>query len=228
MSDLSISVDRLTGVRKAIAERMSASLATAAQLSYHVDADVTELMRLRTAWKQQGVRISLEDCILAVFARTLAGFPELNGVLDGDQIARDRHVHVAVAISVAGSLMTPVIRNADLLSLTGLAGARAELVTRARANKLKVSEMKGGTVTLSNLGLTAVRYFTPILNSGQLLLLGLGRLESRLARASDGSIVDREYIGLSLTADHRVVDGEPAGRFLAALSRALEAFDVEP
>jgi len=217
---------RLAGARRVIARRMMQSLAASAQLTYHTDADVTELMARRAAWKARGVGISLEDCAIAALAGALAAQPQLNGTLQDDVLKLEASVDVAVAISVGGGLMTPVVRNADRLDLAGVAAARADLVARARSGALKVSEMKGGTTTLSNLGLTVVRHFTPILNGGQLTLLGLGRIETRLARSATGEIVERLSLGLSLTADHRVVDGEPAGHLLGEICERLRTLDV--
>jgi len=219
--------DRLAGARRVIAQRMMQSLAASAQLTYHADADVTDLMARRAAWKARGVGVSLEDCAIAALAGALAAQPKLNGTLQDDLLKLEATVDVAVAISVGDGLMTPVIRNADRLDLLGVAGARADLVARARSGALKVSDMKGGTTTLSNLGLTVVRHFTPILNGGQLTLLGLGRIEPRLARSPMGEVVERLSLGLSLTADHRVVDGEPAARLLGDICARLGGLDVD-
>lgn len=217
--------ERLTGVRKFIAARMVASLAQAAQISFHADCDASRLFALRAEWKAAGVAISIEDCLIAALARTLVGFPELNGVGDGDDVVYHNAVHVAVAIAGPHGLRTPVVRDANRKSLLELADCRANLVTRARSNTLKVSEMKGGTVTVSNLGQTRVDHFTPILNAGQLVLLGIGRARPQLALTGNGAIIERRVIGLSLTVDHRIVDGDPAARFLTQLCEEIERFD---
>jgi len=217
---------RLSGARRVIAQRMMQSLATTAQLTYQTDVDITDLLVRRAGWKAAGLRIGIEDCVIAALAGALLAHPQLNGTVDGDVVRIAPAVDISVAISVGG-LMTPVIRDAASLDLRAVAAARASLVERARAGALQVSEMKGGTTTLSNLGLTVVRHFTPILNGGQLTLLGLGRIETRIARDADGGIVDRQTIGLSLTADHRVVDGEPAGRFLGEICERLQTLDLD-
>ncbi|MDP3746479.1 MAG: 2-oxo acid dehydrogenase subunit E2 [Phenylobacterium sp.] len=217
---------RLAGVRRVIAQRMMQSLATTAQLTYQTDVDITELLARRGAWKAAGLRVGVEDCAIAALARALVEHPLLNATLEGEFVRLETSVDVSVAIAVGGGLMTPVIRDAAGIGLAGIAAARADLVARARAGVLKVSDMKGGTTTISNLGLTPVRHFTPILNAGQPTLLGLGRIETRLVRAASGEIVDRQVIGLSLTADHRLVDGEPAGRFLGEICQQLQALDV--
>ena len=218
---------RLSGARRVIAQRMMQSLTTTAQLTYQTEVDVTELLARRSAWKAAGLRIGVEDCAIAALAQALAAQPELNGTTAGEMLQLESAVDVSVAISIGDALMIPVIRDAASLDLPGLAAARADLVARARAGRLQVSEMKGGTTTISNLGLTVVRHFTPILNGGQLTLLGLGRVETHLARNDAGEIVDRQTLGLSLTADHRIIDGEPAGRFLAAVCERLRTLDLD-
>ena len=218
---------RLSGARRVIAQRMMQSLSTTAQLTYQTDADITELLVRRAAWKSAGLRIGIEDCVIAALARALVANPKLNGTVEDDMVRIAPAVDVSVAISVGGGLMTPVIRDAASLDLPAVAAARARLLERAREARLQVSEMKGGTTTVSNLGLTVVRHFTPILNAGQLTLLGLGRIETRIARGPDGDIVDRQLIGLSLTADHRVIDGEPAGQFLGEICEQLRTLDLD-
>jgi len=218
---------RLAGARRVIAQRMVQSLAASAQLTYHTDADITDLMARRAAWKARGAKMSVEDCAIAALAGALAAQPQSNGTLQEDVLTLSESVDVSIAISTGGALLTPVVRNAERLGLAELAAARADLVSRARSGTLKVSEMKGGSTTLSNLGLTAVRHFTPILNGGQLTLLGLGRIEPRLTRGVDGELCERLTLGLSLTADHRVIDGEPAGRLLGDICDRLATLDLD-
>jgi pyruvate/2-oxoglutarate dehydrogenase complex dihydrolipoamide acyltransferase (E2) component len=225
MSSDPASMTPLSAVRRVIAERMMASLHGSAQLSYHADADVTDLLRSRQNWKTAGRAAGIEDCAIRAFARALSLHPEINCVFDGTAVRYDPAVHVAIAVATPGGLMTPVLRDADTKPIEVIAVERADLVERARAGRLKVSDMKGATATLSNLGKTRVRHFTPILNGGQACLLGLGRIEPRVALDAGGAVTERHLMGLSLTADHRVVDGWPAGQFLTTLCGLLEAFD---
>lgn len=213
---------KLSGVRAVIARRMSASLAEAAQLTYFADADVTALLQARQTWKTGGVRISIEDCAIHALAQALTRFPEFNALVEEDRIFRGAAIDVAVAISTPNGLMTPVLRGVERLGLADIAGLRRDLVDRALGGRLKVSELKGGTVTVSNLGLTRVNHFTPILNRPQVALLGLGRIEPCARPAGHDGIVWRNLIGLSLTVDHRVLDGEPSGRFLGEVCALLE------
>lgn len=217
----------MRAVRKIIAQRMMDSLRDTAQLTYHGDADVTGLMARRRIWKAGGQAIGLEDCLLHALAGTLAVFPDFNGVSDLGSVTRLESIDVSIAISTPAGLMTPVLKGLGALSLSQIAERRRALVDRTLAGDLAVSEMKGGSITLSNLGHTRVRYFTPILNAGQIALLGVGRLTDALVPGPDGQAVPVRLLPLSLTADHRIVDGEPAGRFLTALCERLEALDKD-
>lgn len=212
----------LGGVRAVIAKRMHESLQESAQLTYFADADVTRLLDMRRQWKADGKRIGIEDCIIAAIAGALIDFPEFNATLNKDGLAQQPQLDVSIAISSPSGLVTPVLRDAGAQSLEQIAENRRDLVERALASKLKVSEMKGGTFTISNLGLTRVRHFTPILNRPQVALLGIGRIERIAAEGKDGSLEWRDRMGLSLTADHRVLDGDPSGRFLGRICNALE------
>jgi len=218
---------RLKPVRAMIASRMKASLEASAQLSYFADADITTLLQARGEWKKAGHAIGIEDCVITALSRVFRDFPEFNAVFSEGLVSVLPVQDIAVAISTDNGLMTPIIRNVETLSLTEISGQRRDLVQRGRAGTLKVSEMKGGSFTISNLGLTRVRHFTPILNHPQVALLGLGRIDQRYC--PDGSGWTRSSImGLSLTADHQWLDGEPCGRFLEALCDALENFTTAP
>tara|TARA_R100000365_G_C2748694_1_gene81370 strand:- start:14709 stop:15398 length:690 start_codon:yes stop_codon:yes gene_type:complete len=219
---------RLSGVRKVIAQRMLASLQGAAQLTYHGDADISALMTKRKAWKAAGHKISLEDCLIYALANTLKAFPDFNGIADEESFTQHSSIDLSLAISTSSGLMTPVLRDICSMSVLDLANARRDLVSRALSGKLAVSEMKGGSFTLSNLGHTRVRYFTPILNAGQLALLGVGRLDEVAEFDKAGHLRPVRKLPLSLTADHRIIDGEPAGKFLNELCEQLENFRVEP
>lgn len=218
---------RIGGVRRFIADRMVESLAGAAQLSFHGEADATRLLQLRSGWKSEGSPVSIEDCLILAFARALAGQPDLNGTADKDEIVLSSAIHIAIAIAAPDGLKTPILRDAGIKSLEAIAEERKDLVARALNRKLQVSEMKGGTATISNLGMTRVHHFTPILNSGQMVLLGIGCIVPRLALGSTGELIERKMLGLSLTVDHRVVDGEPAGRLLTRLCEEIESFDAD-
>lgn len=227
-NNLSNQAVRITGIRSVIAKRMVESLASAAQLTYFADADITGLLASREEWKNAGQSVGIEDCIIYAIARSLSGFPDFNATLEEDMFARSDAINMSVAISSPTGLMTPVVRGVEQLSLSDIAEKRRDLVTRALEGRLEVEDMKGGTFTVSNLGLTRVRHFTPILNRPQVALLGIGRIEEVAKQGRNGRLDWRKVVGLSLTADHRILDGDPSGRFLAALCEGLENFDGQP
>lgn len=206
----------LTGIRGVIARRMQESLATTAQLSFFADADARALTEARQWWKDAGMRIGYEDLVIAALARVLPAFPLFNAHEVDGAIEPQAAINVGVAIAIPGGLVVPCLFDCAAKSLPEIAAERASLVERAPINKLTVREMSGGTISISNLGLTRVRHFTPILNRPQTAILGLGR-------------IGREgLMGLSLTVDHRAIDGQPAGAFLTALCEALEGPQPTP
>lgn len=217
----------LKGVRGIIAQRMMDSLQQSAQLTYHAEADIAPLLVLRQEWKAQGRKVSVEDAVIQALATTLRAFPAFNGTLEDGLFTPSPVLDLSIAITTPGGLMTPVLRGASGLSLTDRAAARADLVARAQAGKLSVSEMKGGSFTISNLGTTRVRFFTPILNRPQVALLGLGRVEPVLVPSAGGAPRVARMLPLSLTADHRLLDGYPSGQFLESLCHALERFQPD-
>ncbi len=216
---------RFAGVRKVIAGRMQQSLQSTAQLTYHAKADVTAIYRLLPDWKAAGKAFGLQDCLIHALCRALAANPLLNGNADEEGYALEAGVDLAMAFSTKAGLLTPVLRGVEQLGLAGIAAKRRELTSKALDGGLKVSEMAGGTFTLSNLGLTAVEYFTPILNAPQIAILGIGRAQTVPTFGSDGSVAKCTLLPLSLTADHRVVDGDPAARFVSDLVGLLEDSD---
>lgn len=207
---------RFAGVRGVIAERMQQSLATTAQLSFFADADAAALSTAREAWKAAGTRIGYEDLLIAALARTLPAFPLFNAHETDGAVVPQQAIHVGVAIALPGSLVVPCVFDCGEKELATIAGERASLVERAPLNRLTVREMSSATISISNLGLTRVRHFTPILNRPQTAIIGLGRI------GRDGAM------GVSLTVDHRAIDGAPAGDFLTALCEALEGTQPLP
>lgn len=225
---MSAIVRPLTGARKMIADRMVASLASSAQLTFHAQADISDLLAARKELQASGSAPSVEDCIILAYVGALARFPDMNGTIEGDVLTLSGTVNLAIAMQVEGRLLTPVIQDAGALDLYGVADTRQEILTRARTGAVKVSEMKGGTATISNLGRGAVRHFTPILNSGQLTLLGVGGTWTEVTMTEAGACAPRTVVGLSLTVDHRIVDGEPASRFITAVIERLQTLQLAP
>ncbi len=213
----------LKGVRGMIADAMVKSLATAAQLTHHASAEATALMAAKARLAENGVKASVEDLLMLAVVRALKKHPDANGRVDGRDVRLHDSIDLSVAIALPGNLLVaPAIFAADQMDVTGLRTARQDLAARAKINKLSVTEMMGGTFTVSNLGLTRVEHFTPILNQGQICILGIGRMVDRAVRADDGGIELRPQVGLSLTFDHRALDGSPAGDLLTSLCDEVE------
>ncbi|MDR8017622.1 2-oxo acid dehydrogenase subunit E2 [Ectopseudomonas guguanensis] len=213
----------LKGMRKMIAAKMSESLQTAAQLTHHAECELTALQARRAQLKAAGSQVSLQDLLLLEILRTLKDHPVLNATLEDNLITLHGPVHLGLAIPLPGDLLVaPALFDAEQLDAEALALARRALVDKALAGKLSVRELTGATVTVTNLGLSRVRFFTPILNVPQVAIIGLGGVQRRLQRGADGNLVERDFMGLSLTFDHRAVNGAPAADFLDDLCRRIE------
>jgi len=216
----------LRGMRGMIADKMHQSLLGSAQLTHHAECDAVALLQKKARLAREGVKVSVEDLLLHRVASMLSDNPILNGVVKDREVHLSRAVHLSVAISLPGNLLVaPAIFDAGSKTLAEIATARKDLIARAKANKLSVTEMTGGTFTVSNLGLSRVRFFTPILNAPQIAILGVGQTVERARANESGNIEMRAVMGLSLTFDHRAVDGAPAAAFLSDLCGAIEKID---
>ncbi|MEQ9661887.1 MAG: 2-oxo acid dehydrogenase subunit E2 [Parasphingopyxis sp.] len=213
---------RIAGIRRIIAEKMLDSLSNSAQLSYHATVRADRLVAARKEWLAAGVEVGIEDLILFYVAEALAEFPHFNGTVRDNHIYISDAIDVCVAIDLPTGLVAPALWNIGCKSVAEISEARRDTLERARSGKLTVMEMTGGTITVSNLGLTRVEHFTPILNNGQIAIVGLGRIAARPWAENDGSITVRQAIGVSLTIDHRVVDGSDSGAFLSNIAERIE------
>jgi pyruvate dehydrogenase E2 component (dihydrolipoamide acetyltransferase) len=217
----------LKGVRGMIADAMVKSLSTAAQLTHHGSADASALLAEKARLAKAGTKVSVEDLLMLAVVRALSSNPGANGKVEGKEIKLHDSVDLSVAIALPGNLLVaPAIFDASAMSVEELRAARQDLAARAKTNKLSVTEMTGGTFTISNLGLTRVEHFTPILNAGQICILGVGRMTDRAVRGDDGSLDLRPHVGLSLTFDHRALDGAPAGDLLTSICEEIEGIAV--
>lgn len=208
----------MRGMRKVIAERMHQSLQQAAQLTITSEADVTAASELRARLRaaDPGFDFSYTDLIIQAAARALTRHPRLNSRLTEAGIQTQAEVNVGMAVALDEGLIVPVIRNADRLSLREIAVLSGELADKARNGRLKLEEVSGGTFTVSNLGVYGVDAFTPIINPGEAAILGIGRIVEKPA-IYRGEIARRLMMTLSLTFDHRLVDGAPAAQFLQSV-----------
>ncbi len=223
------SEQRLTGVRKRIAERMLESVQGSAQLTLHTSADARALLAYRSKLKAAGepyASITINDLVLFAVARVLPHHRGLNGTLEGETLRSFGAVHLGMAVDTPRGLMVPVIRDADLLSPASISSEARRLAAACRDGGITPDELSGGTFSVTNLGSLGIEVFTPVLNPPQIAILGVCSVEPKPVYAADGEVEHIASMGLSLTIDHRVVDGAPAARFLQALGKALGSFEV--
>ena len=215
----------LKGMRKMIAAKMLESLQTTAQLTHHAECRLDALKARRAELKAAGSAVSVQDLVLLKVIETLKAHPGLNATLADEVIHHHAAVHLGLAIPLPGDLLVaPALFNAEQLDGEELCQARKALVEKALASKLSVKELTGATFTVSNLGLSRVHHFTPVLNPPQVAILGIGGVQRRLELSASGALVEVEWLGLSLTFDHRAVNGAPAADFLDDLCRRIEEY----
>ena len=212
---------RLSAARLTIARRLSESKQTIPHYRVVHDIDAGALVSQREALKRAGVRVTINDLIVAATAAALIEHPVVNAQLSGEEILQYRHADIALAVATPQGLLTPILRSADTLPLEEIARRSAELAARARAGTLTREEITGGTFTVSNLGMYGLDSFDAIINPPQVAILAVGALRERvLARA--GVPVVAPALTLTLSADHRVIDGALAAQFVATLAENLE------
>lgn len=209
----------LRGMRKVIAERMHQSLQGSAQLTISTEVDVTQLIDRRQEVRQE-FNVTYTDFIVQACAHALRQHPRMNASLEGNIIHVHGDIHVGLAVALDEGLIVPVVRDADKKSLKDIAAEAKTLAERARASQLKLEEVSGGTFTVSNLGMYGVDAFTPIINAPQSGILGVGRIVEKPV-IYRGEVTRRSMMVLSLTFDHRVIDGAPAGAFLQTVADLL-------
>jgi len=230
LGDEIIPMDR---VRKIIAEHMVLSKRTSPHVTSFIDADVTRLVSWRNANKEkflaaEGQKLTLTPIFIDAVAKALYEFPMVNISVDGDNIIKKKNINIGMATALPdGNLIVPVIKNANEKSLTGLAKAVNDLAERARINKLKPDEITGGTFTITNFGSYNNLAGTPIINQPQAAILGTGvvRKTPVVVETPEGDMIAiRQIMILSLSYDHRVIDGALAGKFLHKVKQILENY----
>ncbi len=219
--------EALSNVRKVIAKTMHASLSEMAQLTLNSSFDATSLMAYRAKLKAGAEalglgKITINDMILYAVSRVLPKYPEINANLVDGKFRKFKHANVGMAVDTERGLLVPVIFGAENKSLSGIAAETKTLAAKAKEGKLSPDEMTMGSFTVSNLGSMGVESFTPVINPPQTAILGVCCSTNRLN--SDGKVYPA--MGLSLTFDHRAVDGAPAAKFLKELCTVLENFDL--
>ena len=214
--------EKLSGMRKVVAQRMYTSAVEIPAVTQTVKADVTKLMALRQRLKEEGRHFAVNDWILKAVAKALKKHPEMLVSLDGETIIHRAHINLGMAVALDSGLIVPVIRDADTLGLEALSEKAKDLANRARSNQLGADEYKGSTFTVSNLGMFGVESFSPIINQPDAAILGVCCTEDELVMEDDGTITKPQVMRISLTFDHRLVDGAVAAKFEMTIRDLLE------
>ena len=222
-----VSTVPLSGLRGIIADRMATSAHTTARVTLVTDVDATTLVEVRTNLKAKvteewGFAPGYNDLLAMMVARALREFPYMNARLNGDVIEQLAQVNVGLAVDTERGLLVLVIRDADKLGLREFGTRFRDLVGRARVGKSLPDELAGGTFTITNLGMFEIDAFTPVINLPELAILGVGRIQPKPV-VKEGQVVVRQMVTLSLTFDHRLVDGAPAARFLQRIKQLVES-----
>ena len=219
---------KFSGIRRAISKSMHTSLSTIAQLTHNTSFDASGILAYRKTLKAAEGDVSgitIGDIVLYAVSRTLLNHPDLNAnMLDDNNIRLFKHVHLGVAVDTPRGLMVPTIFNADQKSLLEISKEVKQLAAECREGNISPDKLSGATFTVSNLGSMGVESFTPVINPPQTGILGVCCTTDRVRKGADGSIQIYPAMGLSLTYDHRAVDGTPAARFQKELARNLENF----
>lgn len=217
----------LSGMRKTIAERLLASKTQIPHFYLSIEVDAGPLMRLRkelnAANEAAGLpKLTVNDFVLLATSRSAEAHPGVNSAWAGDSVIQYASVNLAVAVAIEDGLVTPVIRNANKLSLKDLSASVKDLATRARNKKLKPDEYQGGTLTISNLGAYGIDQFYAIVNPPQAAILAVGAIVKKPVVNAKNEIVVGERMNISLSGDHRVVDGAVGAEFLSTLRKLVE------
>ena len=226
-----VEVKEMDRVRKVIADHMVMSKHTSPHVTNVVEVDVTKLVKWRDKnkdafFRREGVKLTYMPAITEAVAKALAAYPQVNVSVEGYNILFKKHINVGIAVSLNdGNLIVPVVRDADRLNLNGLAVAIDSLALKARDNKLMPDDISGGTFTITNFGTFKSLFGTPIINQPQVAILGVGYIEKKPAviETPEGDVIAiRHKMYLSLSYDHRVVDGSLGGNFLYFIKDYLE------
>jgi len=217
---------KLEGIRKIVADRMTKNAFTAPHVTLVSEVDMTKVLEIRKHLipiieNKTDLRLSITEILVKVTAYVLKKHPMVNASLVQDSIILNSQVNVGVAVAVSNGLVVPVVKDADLKGLQSLTVECKNLAKLAREGKLKPDQVSSGTFTISNLGMYAVDAFTPIINSPETAILGVGRINEKPVGVN-GEIALRPMMTLSLSFDHRVIDGAPAAAFLTELKETLE------
>jgi len=239
-AQLTVSGERLVvipmdNVRKKIAEHMRFSLDTSAHVYSVSECDVSGMMNLLAKYREEfqkleGFKLTVTPFFLHAVAKSLLDFPRVNASLDGDRIIEKRDINIGIAVAAPRGLIVPVIKNAEEKSFTGLARSANDLVTRARENKLTYEDIEGSTFSVTNYGIFGNIIGLPIINQPNVAILGIGAIKKRpvVIESPEGDAIGiRSMVYVSMSYDHRLIDGELGGRFMQRLVEYLENIDSD-
>jgi len=233
-ADSDVEIKDMDPIRRITSDRMILSRKTSAHVTTFVEADVTKLVNWRKKqkdafFKHEGINLTYMPAIVEATAKVLIEFPQINASVNGYQILLKKHINIGIAVSLNdGNLIVPVIHDADKLSISGLALAIDSVANKARINKLKLDDIEGGTFTITNFGTFKNILGTPIINQPEVAILGVGFIEKKPAvlETPEGDVIAiRHKMYLSLSYDHRIVDGAVGGAFLRRIADYLENWD---
>jgi pyruvate dehydrogenase E2 component (dihydrolipoamide acetyltransferase) len=215
----------MSRMRQLIAKRLTQSVQTAPHFFVTVEVDMTDLVGLRARLKEEGASYTVTDFVAQAVVLSLTEFPDVNSWTDGRNVRWNSQVHLGLAVSLEQGLVVPVIRAAGQLTLSELSARSRELAGKARAGRLTPDEMAGSTFTISNLGMLGVEDFTAIINPGEAAILAVASILEKAA-VRGGQVVARSLMKMTLSADHRLIDGVLAARFVNAVKLKLEDLEL--
>ncbi|MBT3721239.1 2-oxo acid dehydrogenase subunit E2 [archaeon] len=222
-----IQVIPLKGIRKTISQTLTKANTIEVPVTNFYDCDVTSLWDVRNKEKvkaqKKGVKLTFLPYIIKAVLESMKEYPIINSSIENDEIIIKNYFNIGIAVATTDGLIVPNIKDADKKSLYDLAKQIVDLAKKAQNRTLKLEEMKDGTFTITNLGSIGVKYFTPMLNYPEAAILGLGKIEER-AIVENGKIVIKKILPLSITYDHRSVDGATASKFMLSVMKSLESY----
>ena len=218
--------EKMTGMRKAVMKNMLNSKQVNVQTNHRMVVDMTAVIALRNQYKALGIKVSYNDIIVRACAKALTDMPIVNASVDGNNILYHDYVNVGVAVSVPGGLIVPVVKDADIIGLTGIAAKSAELIEKARVGKLTEADYHGGTFTVSSLGMFDLDDFVAIINPPESAILAVGKIAKTPVVVTDeegeDQVVIKSMCALCLSYDHRIIDGAEAAKFLQKVKNYLQ------
>jgi pyruvate dehydrogenase E2 component (dihydrolipoamide acetyltransferase) len=213
----------MTGIRRAIANRMSLSNQNVPRAALTLSVDATEILKWRAAAKKQGVKIGVTEIIIKALGKVLNDHPMMNARLEDDEYVVSSAANISVAVDSERGLLVPVIRDAASKSVSDISAELRNLAAKGRAGSLGPDEMAGGTFTLTNLGMIGIEEFVPVVNYPECGILAVGAIKNVIVEDEQhGNFSSKPFFKMTLAFDHRIIDGAPAARFLSDLKKVLE------